>query len=77
MRFAPTELTGAHWHQHRWTCAIPAQPYTEFIDPMSFADCAAKGGEWSDATNWEMHVWAWLDNPLGPFQNENPLLKQA
>lgn len=41
---------------------------------MTEDECVAQGGEWFDEFGWELHVWTFLENPLGPFEDLNPLL---
>ncbi|MGQ0803527.1 MAG: hypothetical protein ACT4PI_06670 [Actinomycetota bacterium] len=71
---APIDLAGAHWHRHRWTCWWADDGFGTTDGPMTEDECVAQGGEWFDEFGWELHVWTFLENPLGPFEDLNPLL---
>jgi len=70
----PTEIAGAHWHQHRWTCVFYGDSFPTSVEPMTRRDCLDQGGEWWKEFGYELHVWTHFENPLGPFEDANPLL---
>jgi hypothetical protein len=71
-RASPTDLTGAHWHRHRWNCTYSTGPFPTSDEGVPKAECVAQGGQWDDESGWELHVWPWLDNPLGPYADVHP-----
>jgi hypothetical protein len=70
----PTELRGAAYHEHVWTCVVDGEELDEDdVGPISRADCGDRGGEWSPGGVWMTHVW-FVDNPDGVFAETNPAL---
>jgi len=68
----PTELHGAAYHQHRWSCVVDGEELDdEDVGTLSRDDCRARHGEWSPGGVWMTHVWL-IDNPSGPFAEANP-----
>lgn len=69
---APSTLPGGHWHTHGPSCTIKRQGQpNEVIEPISKEDCRVKGGQYDPYWSWEIHVWAWLENPGGLYAEEN------
>ena len=70
----PTELQGAAYHEHVWTCIVDGEELEEDdYGPISREECTAMDGEWSPGGVWMTHVW-FIENPDGPFAEENPAL---
>jgi hypothetical protein len=70
----PTDLRGATYHEHVWTCVVDGEELDEDdVGPVSRAECREQGGEWSPGGVWMTHVWL-VDNPDGVFAETNPAL---
>ena len=70
----PTDLRGAGYHEHVWTCLVDGEELDEDeFGPISREECRAREGEWSPGGVWMTHVWL-IDNPSGPFAETNPAL---
>jgi len=70
----PTDLRGAGYHEHVWTCLVDGEELDEDeFGPISRDECRAREGEWSPGGVWMTHVWL-IDNPSGPFAETNPAL---
>jgi hypothetical protein len=68
----PTDLRGAAYHEHVWTCLVDGEELDEDeFGPISRDECRAREGEWSPGGVWMTHVWM-IDNPSGPFAETNP-----
>ncbi|PYM89401.1 MAG: hypothetical protein DME04_26440 [Candidatus Rokuibacteriota bacterium] len=73
----PNPLPGAEWHRHEASCHY--RDYRELPAPRA-AECAARHPESGEPfVLWHpafavAHVWAWDDNPDGPFAEENRAL---
>jgi hypothetical protein len=70
----PTELRGAEYHEHVWTCIDGGEELEEDEwGPISRAECDVMGGTWSPGGVWMTHIWL-IDNPAGITAEENPAL---
>src|SRR5215510_6428826 len=70
----PTNLTGAVYHQHTWTCMVDGEELEqEDYGVVSRQECSEMGGRWSPGGVWMTHVWL-IDNPKGVFAEANPAL---
>lgn len=70
----PTDLRGAAYHAHTWTCVVDGEELDEDdVGPVSRDECRAQDGEWSPGGVWMTHVWL-IDNPSGMFAETNPAL---
>jgi hypothetical protein len=65
-------LAGAPWHEHRWNCVVEGEEVEdEDARGVDRDDCRWMGGSWTPGAVWMSHVWL-IDNPAGPFAEENP-----
>lgn len=70
----PTELRGAEYHEHVWTCIDDGEELEEDeFGRISRAECDGMGGKWSPGGVWMTHVWL-IDNPAGITAETNPAL---
>jgi hypothetical protein len=70
----PAELSGAEWHEHKWTCMVDGEELEEDdVGPVSRAECDEMSGTWSPGGVWMTHVW-FIDNPAGVTAESNPAL---
>jgi hypothetical protein len=70
----PTDLHGAIYHQHVWSCVVDGEELDEEdFGTVSRGECRARHGRWSPGGVWMTHVWL-VDNPAGPFAETNPAL---
>lgn len=70
----PTDLRGASYHAHVWSCVVDGEELDEEdFGVISRDGCRARQGEWSPGGVWMTHVWL-IDNPSGTFAETNPAL---
>lgn len=70
----PTDIRGAAFHPHVWTCVVDGEELDEDdVGAVSRDECRDREGQWSPGGVWMTHVWL-IDNPAGTFAESNPAL---
>jgi hypothetical protein len=68
----PTDIHGAAFHEHAWTCVVAGEELDEDdVGVISRDECRERHGTWSPGAVWMTHVWL-IDNPAGVFAETNP-----
>src|SRR5262245_24611425 len=71
---APTDLHGAVYHPHVWSCVVDGDELEQDeYGVVSRPTCRLMHGKWSPGGVWMTHLW-FIDNPDGVFAEENPAL---
>jgi hypothetical protein len=62
----------ASWHRHSDLCVFPDRTVK---GDLSEDQCNAKGGQFTELTQWMIHAWIWKDSPAGVFSPTNPTVQ--